>query len=133
MSNTTTASAPPLLRSSAPAPTRSSAPAWNDICALDDITPNTGVAAMIDGVQIAVVRVGLDQLFAVGNFDPFSKAHVIARGIVGDAKGVPKIASPIYKQCFDLRNGRCLDDPAVSLPTYPVRSVSGRVQVTVPS
>ena len=36
---------------------------------------------------------------------------MISRGIVGDRGGVPKIASPIFKQSFDLRTGQCLDDP----------------------
>ena len=60
-----------------------------DVCAVDDITPDTGVAALIGELQIAIVRVGDgdDQIFALGNYDPFSHAFVIARGIVGDAGG----------------------------------------------
>ena len=42
---------------------------------------------------------------------------------------MPKIASPIFKQSFDLRTGQCLDDPAVRLASYPVRVVEGRVLV----
>ena len=61
--------------------------------------------------------------------DPFSKAMVLSRGIVGDRNGIPKIASPIYKQSFDLRTGTCLDDPTVTIPTYPVRVVDGMVQI----
>ena len=30
------------------------------------------------------------------------------------------MASPIYKQAFDLRTGSCLDDEAVSLRVYRV-------------
>jgi nitrite reductase (NADH) small subunit len=103
---------------------------WVDVCALDDVTPDTGVAALLGGRQIAVVRVGDgDEVYAVDNFDPFSHAFVIARGIVGDRQGVPKIASPIFKQSFDLRTGQCLDDPAVRLATYPVRVAGRRIQI----
>jgi nitrite reductase (NADH) small subunit len=110
------------------------APAWVDVCALEDIGPDTGVAALVGGRQIAVVRVGDGaDVYAVGNFDPFSRAFVIARGIVGDREGVPKIASPIFKQSFDLRSGQCLDDPAVCLPSYPVRVEGGRIAVAVPT
>lgn len=110
------------------------APVWIDVCALEDITPDTGVAAMVTGRQIALVRVGDGaDVYAVGNFDPFSKAFVIARGIVGDRQGVPKIASPIFKQSFDLRTGQCLDDPAVRLPSYPVRVEGGRIAIAVPA
>ncbi len=106
------------------------AAAWVDVCALEEITPDTGVAALVGGRQIAVVRVGDGaEVYAVGNFDPFSRAFVIARGIVGDRGGVPKIASPIFKQSFDLRTGQCLDDPAVRLPSYPVRVAGGRVAI----
>jgi nitrite reductase (NADH) small subunit len=108
--------------------------AWLDVCALDDILPDTGAAALLGGRQIAVVRLGDgDEIYAVDNFDPFSHAFVIARGIVGDRGGIPKIATPIFKQSFDLRTGQCLDDPAVRLASYPARVVAGRIQVAAPA
>jgi nitrite reductase (NADH) small subunit len=111
--------------------------AWVDVCALEEILPDTGVAALVAGRQIAIVRVGEGvgdgaQVYALDNFDPFSHAFVIARGIVGDRAGVPKIASPIFKQSFDLGTGQCLDDPAVRLASYPVRVAEGRIMVVVP-
>jgi nitrite reductase (NADH) small subunit len=107
-------------------------PAWVDVCALDDITPDTGVAALVGGRQIALVRVGDGgDVYALDNFDPFSRAFVIARGIVGDRGGVPKIASPIFKQSFDLRTGQCLDDPAVRLASHLVRVEGGRISVAL--
>jgi len=105
---------------------------WVDVCALDDIWPNSGVAALLGGKQIAIVRFGDgDQVYALANFDPFSDAFVIARGIVGDRAGRPKIASPIYKQNFDLETGVCLDDPNVVLATYPARVRGGRIEVAL--
>ena len=104
---------------------------WRDVCAIDDVIPGTGVAAMIDGQQIAIVRTRDGVFAALSNFDPFSNAFVIARGIVGDRAGIPKIASPIYKQNFSLQTGECLDDPSVRLAVYPIRISAGRVQVSV--
>jgi len=104
---------------------------WRDVCAVDDVLPGTGAAALINGDQIAIIRTRDGRLAALSNFDPFSNAFVIARGIVGDRAGVPKIASPIYKQNFSLETGECLDDPSVRLAVYPVRVVSGRIQVSV--
>lgn len=105
---------------------------WLEVCALADIPPGCGVAALLRGRQIALVRPGEgDTLFALSNYDPFSEAFVIARGIVGDAAGRPKIASPIYKQSFDLATGACLDDASVRLPVYPVRVRGGRVEVEI--
>ena len=102
---------------------------WEDVCALDEVLLDTGVCALIAGRQVAIVRTA-DALYALGNFDPFSKAFVLSRGIVGDRGGVPKIASPIYKQSFDLRTGQCLDDPRVRVPTYEVRVERGRILVS---
>ncbi len=101
---------------------------YKDICALEEIVPDTGVCALVNGRQIAIVRTG-DDVFALDNFDPFAQAFVISRGIVGDTGGVPKIASPIYKQSFDLRTGQCLDDPEVRIPIFPARVRAGRVEI----
>jgi nitrite reductase (NADH) small subunit len=107
---------------------------WHPVCALDDIDPDTGVCALVHGTQVAVVRVGAGaDVFALGNFDPFSEAFVLSRGIVGDRDGVAKIASPMYKQSFDLRTGRCLDDASVAVPTWPARVRDGRVEVHMPA
>ncbi len=103
---------------------------WIDVCAFDDIVPDTGVCALVGGRQIAVVRLaGEPALYAVDNFDPFAKAFVLARGIVGDRGGVPKIASPIFKHNFDLRSGECLDDPSVKIPVYRARRSGDRVEI----
>jgi nitrite reductase (NADH) small subunit len=101
---------------------------WQDVCALDLIVPWTGVCALVGGRQVAIVRTA-DAVYAIDNFDPFSKAFVLSRGIVGDKGGIPKIASPIFKQTFDLRTGQCLDNPKVRIPTYEVRVERGRVLV----
>ena len=107
-----------------------SAVRWTEVCSLEDVVPGTGVCALVDGRQVAVVRVGEgDEVYAIDNFDPFGKAFVLSRGIVGDRKGVPKIASPLYKQSFDLRNGQCLDDAAVRVRAYEVRVRGGRIEV----
>jgi nitrite reductase (NADH) small subunit len=94
---------------------------WLRVCELDDILPDTGVCALVRGEQVAVFRYGEGrELYALANFDPFSRANVLARGILGDRDGEPKVASPIYKQSFSLRSGVCLDDPGVVLTTYEV-------------
>ena len=109
------------------------AEAWTAVCPVAAIPPETGVAALLDGdVQVAVFRTAGDALHAIGNIDPFSGAAVLARGIVGDLRGVPVVASPMHKQRFDLRTGVCVDDPAVSVPTYPVRVHDGTIQVGRP-
>jgi nitrite reductase (NADH) small subunit len=104
--------------------------AWNDVCALGDIVPDTGVCALFGARQVAIFRLRKDdEIYALSNFDPFSKAFVLSRGIVGDRGGVPKVASPIFKQSFDLRTGECLDQPDVKVQSYPARVRGGRVEI----
>ena len=99
------------------------------ICALDALLPERGVAALLGTTQIALFRTHDDQVFAIGNQDPYSGANVMSRGIVGSRGDRPTVASPMFKQVFDLRTGECLDDPSVTLPVYPVTIVDGQVVV----
>lgn len=102
---------------------------WVPVCRLNEIVPNTGVCALIGGRQVAVFRLGDDSVFAIDNHDPFSRANVLSRGIVGDLKGEIVVASPVYKQHFSLVSGRCMEDPAVTIPVFPVRLDGGMVWV----
>ncbi|WP_418276320.1 nitrite reductase small subunit NirD [Isoptericola jiangsuensis] len=87
---------------------------WRAVCRLDDLVPERGAAALLrreDGtdVQVAVFRLLDDSVHAVSNFDPYSGAHVMSRGIVGTRGEEPTVASPVYKQVFALRSGECLE------------------------
>ncbi len=104
-------------------------PQWTAVCRLADLYPERGVAALVDGEQVALFRTCERRVYAIGNLDPFSGAYVLARGIVGSRGDAPIVASPMYKQAFDLRTGQCLDDPAVSVPVYPVRVREGLIEV----
>jgi nitrite reductase (NADH) small subunit len=103
---------------------------WTQVCRLADIVPDTGVCCLVGREQVAIFRLGeTPQLYALSNFDPFSRANVLSRGIVGDKGGKPKVASPIFKQNFSLETGECFDDPTVKLPTYEVRTTNEIVEV----
>ncbi|MEQ1368405.1 nitrite reductase small subunit NirD [Acinetobacter schindleri] len=104
---------------------------WVEVCALDDITPNTGVAALVEGQQIALFRVGHEKrVYALSNQDPFSKAFVMSRGILGDLQGERVVASPIYKQHFSLATGRCLEDKDQKLLVFPSKIENGKVWIS---
>jgi len=111
-------------------------PDWVDVCPLAKLIPGRGVCALVGPYQVAVFRVvdadGHDELHALSNYDPFSQANVLSRGIVGSRGDRLKVASPVYKQSFDLETGECLDDPSVSVPTFGVRVEAGVVQVASP-
>ncbi|NLF04788.1 MAG: nitrite reductase small subunit NirD [Actinomycetales bacterium] len=109
---------------------------WVGVCRVTDLEPERGAAALLGADQLALVRLLDDSVLAVQQLDPFSGAYVISRGIVGsrvvDGEERPTIASPMYKQVFDLGTGACLDpvggEPQ-ALRTWPVRVVDGEVQV----
>jgi nitrite reductase (NADH) small subunit len=109
---------------------------WETVCLLDRLMPERGAAALLaaggEPVQVALFRMADGTIYAIGNVDPFSKAAVLSRGIVGDRGGVPIVASPVYKQAFSLVTGQCLDDPDVRVPVYPVRIADGWLQVGLP-
>ena len=106
---------------------------WTPVCPVAALVPERGVAVLLArGAQVAVFLLHDGELAAVSNRDPFCGASVLSRGIVGDADGEPTVASPMYKQRFSLRTGRCLDDPEVAVTTHPVRVLDGMVQVGPP-
>ncbi|HEY5900532.1 MAG TPA: nitrite reductase small subunit NirD [Burkholderiales bacterium] len=98
------------------------------ICRLEDILPDTGVCALVGGEQVAVFRID-QEIYAIGNRDPFSGANVLSRGIVGDLNGELVVASPVYKQHFSLLTGRCIEDASVSVPVYRARVEGEDIQI----
>jgi nitrite reductase (NADH) small subunit len=105
---------------------------WAAICPYPRLEPERGVAALVDGAQVAIFRLHDGSLQAIANVDPVSGAAVLSRGIVGTRGDAPTVASPMHKQVYDLRTGQCLDLPEVRVPVYPVRVRDGVVEVGVP-
>ena len=101
------------------------------VCETALLTPDRGVAALVDDRAVAVFLLGGGDLVAIDNVDPFTGASVLSRGLVGEVDGAPTVASPLYKQRFDLRTGACLDDAEVSVRVHDVREHAGRVEVRV--
>jgi len=106
---------------------------WTRVCALTELIPERGVPALVGGEAVALFLLDDGKVHAVGHHDPFSKANVMARGIVGSVGEGDSyrdtVASPMYKQVFDLATGECLTEPGHSLPVWPVRIVEGQVEI----
>ena len=77
---------------------------WTDVCHLDQIDPEGGVAALVDGRAVAVFRTHDDAVHALDNYDPFCRASVLARGIVGTrtvaGETVPYVAMRVMLATF---------------------------------
>ena len=114
---------------------RAEAAPLTQVCRLKDLSTERGVAALVGGSQVALFRTFDDTVFALQQRDPYSGANVMSRGIVGSRGDVPTVASPMYKQVFDLRTGECLDpvgkEPR-ALTTYVVLVRDGIVHVGGP-
>ncbi|MFI5428156.1 nitrite reductase small subunit NirD [Aeromicrobium sp. UC242_57] len=103
---------------------------WTRICAVEALVPDRGAAALVEGRQVAIFRLSdSGMIHAVDHLDPFSRANVMARGLVGSRQGIPTVASPMHKQSFDLLTGQCLDDPDVALAVWPTRVNDGWVEI----
>ncbi|MDC0661117.1 nitrite reductase small subunit NirD [Marinobacter sp. SS21] len=107
---------------------------WQAVCKVEDLIADSGIAVWTPAGPVAIFYLPqqIPALFAVGHFDPFSNANVIARGITGDLGGEPVVASPIYKQHFSLRTGVCLEDDSVRIPSYSVLLDGDSVLLEVP-
>ncbi|MDA7753236.1 MAG: nitrite reductase small subunit NirD [Porticoccaceae bacterium] len=103
------------------------------ICEQKDLVANSGICAMVDGQQIALFYLPKEtpQVYAIGNWDPIGKAHVLSRGMVGDINERLVVASPLYKQHFDLHTGECLEDSEYSVPVYRVELTADKVLLTL--
>jgi nitrite reductase (NADH) small subunit len=84
-------------------------PRGTAVCRLKHLPRDRGTAALVEGVPVALFRTHDDRVYAVQQLDPYSGAHVISRGVVRTRGGVPTVASPMYRQVFDLRTGACVD------------------------
>ncbi|MDH6127371.1 nitrite reductase small subunit NirD [Kitasatospora sp. GP82] len=109
---------------------------WTRVCEFDDLIPGRGVAVLLpDGTQAAVFRTRTDEVYALDNRDPFSGAYVMSRGLTGSRGDIPVVVSPMLKQTFDLRTGRCLDEESApdgssaDLRVRPVRVASDDMAV----
>ncbi|MFD4838404.1 nitrite reductase small subunit NirD [Achromobacter sp. NPDC058515] len=107
-------------------------PAWLHACDRQDLVPNSGVVALVDGMQVALFYLpdaAGQSLYAVSNRDPKSGANVIGRGIVGHLGGDLVVASPLYKQHFRLADGSCVQYPEQRLRTWQARFNGDAVEI----
>ena len=117
------------LDSAVDAPGLTRVSTWVDVIAAVDLPTEIGVPALVGQAPVAVFRTHDGSVHALSNLDPRTGASVMARGIVGSRGEVPTVASPLYKNVFDLRTGRCLDDESLALARYEARVHDGVIQV----
>jgi nitrite reductase (NADH) small subunit len=96
---------------------------WQSVCERDDLVAGSGVCALVGNEQVALFYLPQEQrqVYALANRDPIGNANVLSRGLVGDIGERLVVASPLYKQHFDLVTGECLEEEGVQVEVYNVR------------
>lgn len=87
------------------------------VCEIKDLIEDSGICVFIKDKQIALFYID-KKVYAIDNYDPIGKAFVLARGIIGDIDGKIVVASPLYKEHFDLITGECIEHKEISVQSY---------------
>lgn len=102
---------------------------FTKVCTVKDIPVNGGAAVLVEGQQIAIIsyKEGTE-FYAVQNLCPHKQQMCLSRGLIGDASGVPKVACPLHKHAFSLKDGSHLGgDPEWTLKTWEVKVENGDI------
>ncbi len=107
---------------------------WVEVARVVDFPKDAGVSIKYGRAQIAVFNFSSrGEWYAVQNQCPHKKDMVMARGIVGDTEGHPKVACPMHKKTFSLEDGKCLTGEKYQLTTFPVKvTEDGKVMLELP-
>jgi nitrite reductase (NADH) large subunit len=106
---------------------------WVRVASANEFPRDGGIAVKYGDAQIAVFNfASRGKWYATQNMCPHRQDMVLARGIVGDQSGKPKVACPLHKKTFSLEDGECLSGDALGIATFPVRVEGGDVFVELP-
>ena len=95
---------------------------WFKAATVNDFPLNGGACVKYKNKQIAVFRfTRKNEWYACQNVCPHKMEMVLSRGMIGDQSGVPKVACPMHKKTFSLKNGKNLNGDLPSIATYPVK------------
>jgi nitrite reductase (NADH) large subunit len=106
---------------------------WVRLGRVESFPKEGGRSLQYGASQIAVFNFeSRGEWYATQNKCPHMKDMVLARGLIGDQQGVPKVACPLHKKTFSLEDGKCLGDDEYRIMTFPVKVVDGWVYVELP-
>jgi nitrite reductase (NADH) small subunit len=95
---------------------------WFKAATVNDFPKDGGACVKYKDKQIAVFNFErLNKWYACQNVCPHKMEMVLSRGMIGDDKGIPKVACPLHKKTFSLENGENLNGDIAPIATYPVK------------
>ena len=106
---------------------------WQKLTHVDQVPKDGGAAVRVGQGQIAIYNFARrGEWFATQAVCPHQKDSVLARGLLGDQAGEPKVACPLHKKTFSLMSGKGLSDPNYQVQTFPVEIRGDEVWVKLP-
>ena len=107
---------------------------WVPLVEADAVPRDGGIAVKYGKVQLALFNfASRGQWYATQNMCPHKQDMVLARGIIGDHEGKPKVACPQHKKTFALDTGECLSGEPLRIGTFAVQVNRGIVYVELPA
>jgi nitrite reductase/ring-hydroxylating ferredoxin subunit len=111
-----------------------------DVGAADDFPVDKPVVVSVDGRQIAVVRRGEDEFYAIRNVCPHQMASFASGWVHGDFRAntpdeirfdetLPVMRCPRHQWGYRLTDGRSTVDPTLRIRTFSTSCKGGRVLV----
>jgi len=95
---------------------------WFKAASINAFPKDGGACVKYKDLQIAVFNFSrLNKWYASQNLSPEKQEMVLSRGMLGDDKGIPKIACPLHKKTFSLGTGENLNGNLDAIATYPVK------------
>ncbi|MCF7561003.1 nitrite reductase small subunit NirD [Sabulilitoribacter multivorans] len=103
---------------------------WFFVGNVSDFPENSGACIKYKTKQIAVYNfTRTSQWYACQNLCPHKMEMVLSLGMIGDKDGIPKVACPMHKKNFSLKDGSNLGGEDLKIATYPVKIENGNVYI----
>lgn len=101
---------------------------WFEAASTNDFPKDGGACVKYKDKQIAVFNFAREnKWYACQNVCPHKMEMVLSRGMIGDHKGIPKVACPLHKKTFSLEDGENLNGDIDPIAVYPVKIENDKV------
>ncbi len=107
---------------------------WVRVASVSEVPAEGGIAVKYGPAQIALYNfASRGEWYACQNQCPHMQDMVLARGLIGDQAGQPKVACPQHKKTFSLKTGECLSGDQLKVRTFPVKIEGDQVYLELPN